>query len=143
MGRWTELLDRIMRGTEEEAPPFVRTLNLPQITRWEEGRVWLDWEVDPAFFHPGDALFGGYLAALADHALGFPVWTVLGEDEGMTTSNLQVSFFRPVPAGRLHIESRVVNRGRTMVHVEALFTRDDGKLAAVATATQVIVKDAT
>jgi hypothetical protein len=27
-----------------------------------------------------------------------------------------------------------------MIHVEASFTRDDGKLAAVATATQVIVE---
>jgi uncharacterized protein (TIGR00369 family) len=65
--------------------------------------------------------------------------SLLADDEVLTTSNLQVSFFRPVLGGRLRIESRVVHRGKRMMHVEAMFTRDDGKLAAVATATQVII----
>lgn len=134
----TELLDHIV-AQEGEAPPFVYKLDMPWLSGWEPGRAWLEWKVNPELFHLEGALFGGYIAALADHALGFPAMSVLEDGEGMTTSDLRVSFFRPVTQGTLHIEARVVHRGRRMIHVEASFTRDDGKLAAVATATQVIV----
>jgi uncharacterized protein (TIGR00369 family) len=139
MSERTEMLDRIV-AQEGEAPPFVGKLGMPWLTGWEPGRAWLEWKVDPELFHLEGALFGGFIAALADHALGFPAMSVLDDGENMTTSDLRVSFFRPVTEGTLHIESRVVHRGRRMIHVEASFTRDDGKLAAVATATQVIVE---
>jgi uncharacterized protein (TIGR00369 family) len=139
MSRWADLLDDIVAGGGESPPPFAETLGMPRPHRWEAGRVWLEWDVDPKLFHGQGALFGGFIGALADAALSFGAMSVLNDDERMTTSNLQVSFYRPVSLGKLQIEARVVYRGRRMIHVEATFTRGDGKLAAVATATQVIV----
>jgi len=140
MTRWTELLDEIVARRGGEPPPFVRKLDMPYPSGWEPGRVWCEWEADPELFHERDALFGGFIAALADHVLGFPVMSVLEDGEAFTTSDLRVSFFRPVSRGTLSIEARVVYRGRKMIHVEASFTREDGKLAAMATATQVIIE---
>ena len=138
MSRWTALLDRIVAG-EGEPPPAVKTLGLPGIAGWEPGRVWQRWKIDPQYFHAGGAMFGGYIAALADGMLGLTIATVLEDHEGFTTSDLRVSFFRPAVSGTLTIEGRVVHRGRSMAHVEVDFTRDDGKLVAKATATQAIV----
>jgi len=89
-------------------------------------------------FHAGGAVFGGFLAALADQMLGLVTMTVLEEGEAFTTSDLRVSFFRPVARGSLHIEAYVVHRGRGMVQAEVVLTRDDGKVAGKATATQVV-----
>lgn len=111
---------------------------MPRIKGWQRGRVWSQWPVDPDVFHARGAVFGGYLAAIADSTLGLAVMTVLGEDEVFTTSDLRVSFFRPAAGGTLRIEGRVVHRGRSMAHAEVDFTREDGKLVAKATATQVI-----
>ena len=83
--------------------------------------------------------FGGYLAALADHALGMATGSVLDSAAGFTTSELQVHFFRPVLSGELQIEAKVIHRGRSRVHAEVVFTRDDGRIAGKATATQVII----
>jgi uncharacterized protein (TIGR00369 family) len=141
MTHWTDLLDRLVAGTAGEPPPFVTTLRLPPPSRWEPGRLWMDWEVDPGVLHERQGVFGGFIAALADSALSLVTMTVLNDGEAFTTSNLQVSFFRPAPPGRLQMEARVVHRGRTMVHAEATFTRADGKVAAVATATQVILRE--
>ena len=52
--------------------------------------------------------------------------------------DLRTSFFRPVSEGTLRIEASVVNRGRSLVHAEVVFRRDDGKVAAKGTATQVL-----
>jgi uncharacterized protein (TIGR00369 family) len=134
----TKLLDKIVAGTLEP-PPMVRTLHLPQLKGWEPGRVWAEWKVDPGVFHAFGAVFGGYLAALADSALALVMHTTLKDDEIFTTSDLRVSFFRPVTGGILRYEASIVNRGRRMAHVEAVFTDDQGKIAAKATATQVIM----
>jgi uncharacterized protein (TIGR00369 family) len=133
-----DLLDRIVAGSADPAPPFVGTLRLPRIQGWETGRVWSDWQVDPAFFHERHAVFGGYVAAIADSLLGLATLSVLEDGELFSTSDLRVSFFRPVTGGTLRCEAHVIHRGRRMAHVEATFTRTDGKIAAKATATQVI-----
>lgn len=141
MSRWTELLDRLVArelAPGEEEPPHVRSLRLPYPSAWEPGRVAAEWQVDPRFFQERGALFGGFVAALADQLLGMATLSVLDHDEVFTTSDLRTSFFRPIEGGVLRIEAVVVHRGRSMVHAEVTFTRSDGKLAAKATATQVV-----
>ena len=139
MGRWGDLLDSIADGAEPKIP-FMDALPLPKsIVKWEPGRLWQEWEVDPSVFHPRGAVFGGFLAALADRSLYLTAVTVLGDDEAMTTADLNVSFFRPVVEGTLHIEGEVIHRGRSLVQVEVEFRRDDGKLAVKASASQAII----
>ena len=140
MAVWGERLDQIVAGTNAPKPPFVLALELPRLQGWLPGRVWARWVVDPRMFHLGGAVFGGYLAALADQVLGLATMTVLEDGEAFTTSDLRVSFFRPVARGSLHIEAQVVHRGHGMVHTEVVFTRDDGKIAGRATATQVLTR---
>jgi uncharacterized protein (TIGR00369 family) len=137
MNRWKKLLDAAVSG-QGSPPPCIVTLKIPGVDGWQQGRVWRQWQVDPAVFHERGAVFGGYLAALADSTLGLAVMTVLEDEEVFTTSDLRVSFFRPATGGVLRIEGRVVHRGRSMAHVEVDFSREDGKLVAKATATQVI-----
>jgi len=137
MGFWTTILDQIV-ARSGSPPPFVRTMGLPPIDRWEQGRIWARWTVDPKVFHNAGAVFGGFLSALADHMLGLVSMTVLKDDEMISTSDLRVSYFRPVKDGVLEIAAEVIHRGRRRLEVEVQF-RQDGKLAAKATATQVLV----
>ena len=143
MNRWSELLDRLVArrlAEGEEGPPHVRNLALPYPTSWSPGRVTARWEVDPRFFHERGALFGGFLAALSDHVLAMATLSVLEDSEVFTTSDLRTSYFRPVTGGALEIEATVIHRGRNMIQAEVVFTDSAGKLAAKATATQVVVK---
>lgn len=137
MGRWQDILDG-----ETSANPFpipcVETLNMPRAYAWEPGRVRTRWEVTPDVFHPRGAVFGGYIAALADRALGMAAISLLEDHEAFTTANLDISFFRPVSSGTLEIESWVVHRGRSLIQVEVSFTSDDGKLVAKASAAQAV-----
>jgi uncharacterized protein (TIGR00369 family) len=135
---WKKVLDSIVEGNEISIP-FVSTLKMPKLEKWERGRIWQQWAVREDLFHPRGALFGGFLAALADRALGLATMTVLEDDEAFTTADLNVSFFRPVSSGVLHIEAEVIHRGRSLIQTEATFTRDDGKLAAKASASQAVI----
>ena len=135
---WRELLDGIVAGTTDP-PPVVKKLGLPRIEGWDRGRVWGSWPVDPELLNIGGGLFGGYIAALADSYVGLAMMSTLAADEWFTTSDLRVSFFRPVMKGKLEIAAEVLNRGKRMAHCEAVFVNDDDKVAAKATATQVVV----
>ena len=135
---WTDMLDGIVARTGKP-PPMVETLRLPSIDGWGPGHVWGTYQVDPDMFHAAGALFGGYVAALADSFLGLAMFTVLADDEFFTTADLRVSFFRPIAGGSLDMAAEVLNRGRRMAHVEVVFVNDADKVAAKATATQIIL----
>ncbi len=138
MTQWTDMLDAIVANAGTP-PPAVQALRLPGIEGWGPGHVWGSWKVEPDFFHGGGALFAGYLAALADSVVGLAALSVLQDNEMFTTADLRISFFRPVTGGRLSFASEVLNRGRRMAHVEVVFTNDEDKVVAKATATQVIM----
>jgi acyl-coenzyme A thioesterase PaaI-like protein len=116
-----ELMNAIVSGADAP-PPYVVPLRMPRAAGWADGRVWLHWKMDPQLANGAGTAFGGYLAALADHALGIATCSVLAEDESFTTSELQMHYF-----------------GRARIHAEVVFTGEDGRIAGKATATQVII----
>ncbi len=140
MPSWSNILKRIAAGEMEKAPPHVAALNLyaGHLTVLEPGRIRYDWPVDPQYLNPV-AIFGGYLATLADQTCSFALMTMLADDRNFTTSDLQMHFFRPVTNGVLQCEGHVVNLSKTQAYVEAAFTNADGKLALKARAVERIV----
>jgi uncharacterized protein (TIGR00369 family) len=135
--RWSDWLDSIV-ARSGEPPPVVTALRMPPIDGWERGRVWGEWKVDPDMLNAAGTVFGGYFGVLADSFLGLAMMSTLADDEWFTTSDLRVSFFRPVTKGTLQMAAEVLNRGRRMAHCECIFVNDDDKVVAKATATQVI-----
>lgn len=137
---WTKILDAIVARDVGAAqpPPFVFALRMPPIDGWQPGHVWGAWEVDRDMFHAAGAVFGGYLAAIADSVSGLAMLSVLADDETFSTSDVRISFFRPVTGGKLEFVAEVVNRGRRQAHVETVFVNDEDKVVAKATTTQVI-----
>lgn len=134
----SETLDAIVARTGSP-PPFVTALDIPGIEGWEPGRVWGTWDVDPRMHHAAGAVFGGYIAAVADSFVGLAMFSTMPDGEWFTTSDLRISFFRPIIAGRIDVVSEVVYRSRRQGHVEAVFVDEKDKVMAKAVATQVVI----
>jgi acyl-coenzyme A thioesterase PaaI-like protein len=102
-----------------------------------------EWVVDPSFCvaegTSEQALFGGYVGALADHVLAFATMTVLDDNHYFRTAELKISFFKKIRDGVVTITGTVINQSRTLIHVDAHFLLGSGELAARASAVQVIV----
>jgi uncharacterized protein (TIGR00369 family) len=131
MGYWSDLLNTIVDGTAKP-PPYVRTLGTTRMKRWEPGRVWCEWEVNPALFQDLNALFGGFVAALADEVLGFTTMSILEEDEVFITADLHVTFHRLIKEGVLNFEGRIVQREKRLAQAEVVITSQDGTIVAEA-----------
>lgn len=138
MAFWQDLLDGYIDGSIPEPTPN-KKLNMGTLDEWQPGFVRKAWQVDPDLFH-GRALFGGYIAALADQVLGLAAMTVLEDDKFFGTTNMSISYFAPVTGGDLIVEGNVVREQRRSMYVECSFF-SKGKLVAKASATQVLYEN--
>jgi uncharacterized protein (TIGR00369 family) len=131
-----ERLDRMVARTHRRSR-CGEALRLPLIDGWKPGEVWWTAPVDLAFLNADGALFGGYIAALFDDAVGHVALSVLRDDETAVTSELCVSFLRPVSPtdASLTLAAALINRSRRQLHIEARLTRgSDDQLVARANA---------
>lgn len=92
----------------------------------------------PQHHNPMGRVHGGLLSALADAAMGIAFGRTLLDDEQFATIDLHVSFMRPVTAGLLQAEARVVERGLRIGFVECQITGPRGKTIATARCTCTI-----
>jgi len=137
MTSWTDRLDALGGGATE-LPLVNRTLRMGALTRWEPGYVLKEWPLDRDLLSPGGILYGGYVGVLADQLFTFTAMTVLADYETMRTADMQIWFYRPIDAGPLKIEGRLLNRSARQLHVDVTFALPDGMLAARAAGTMAV-----
>ena len=87
----------------------------------------------------GGALHGGTLMALADSVGGAVAFLNLPEGAGTSTISSSTVFIRGAREGVVTATGRLVHRGRTTMVWQTKVTRQDGKLAAIVTQTQLVI----
>ena len=96
----------------------------------------LDWT--PERCTTGNIMHGGAMLALADTCGGALAFLNLPEGAtGTATIESKTNFMRAVTGGTVTATTRPLHLGRTLAVIETELTRDDGKLAAKVTQTQV------
>jgi uncharacterized protein (TIGR00369 family) len=86
------------------------------------------------------SLHGGAIMTLADTLGGMS--TVVGMPTGFTTTTIEskTNFLAAIPVGNVaRAECTPLHRGRTTMVWQTRITRDDGRLAAVVTQTQLVI----
>lgn len=138
MGFWQDLLTGYIDGTIAEPTPNIK-LGMGTLDEWRPGYVAKTWPIDQELFH-GRALFGGYIAALADQVLGLAAMTVLEDGTYFGTTNMSITYLSPVTGGELFVEGEVIRQQSKSIYVECFF-RVQNELVAKASATQVMYKN--
>lgn len=85
-----------------------------------------------------DLMHGGAIMSLADTCGGVCAFLNLPDGaNGTATTESKTNFLRAVQSGAATATTRPLHRGRTLIVLETEITRDDGKLAAKVTQTQI------
>jgi uncharacterized protein (TIGR00369 family) len=79
------------------------------------GRALARWSYDARQLRPGDLISGPTQFGLADIALWFLSFTVLGLAPMAVTSELYITFLRPAQGGDLLAEARLLRAGRSKI----------------------------
>lgn len=81
-----------------------------------EGTVEVVWPYDETQLRPGAYISGVTQFALADAALWFATFTVVGLEAMAVTTDVQITFLRPARGGDLRAVAEVVSVGRARIH---------------------------
>lgn len=128
-----------MRAIAEMQPDYARHLGSELISATPE-RVEFHMKVTQVLANRNGVLHGGAIMGLADNTGGTGTFMHLPEGKTTTTLESKTNFLRPI---RLGDTARAVavplHLGRTTHIWQTTITRDDGKVAAIVTQTQMII----
>ena len=116
------------------------TLGLVCVDKTTPGTTVWTMTVDERLVNPAGVLQGGFLAAMADSAMGASVVTANQQRRvSVANTSMRVSLLRPArPGDRLTCTARVAKSGRTIAFVDARIVDDDGRLIATASSTYLV-----
>jgi uncharacterized protein (TIGR00369 family) len=104
-----------------------------------EGEAALRMPTRPEMGNRADVVHGGFIALLADSAMGRAMSTVLPDGERHFSFDLKMSFISPGRIGEpLRAVGRVLHSGRRTGVADCRVSGEDGRLIATATASFIV-----
>jgi 1,4-dihydroxy-2-naphthoyl-CoA hydrolase len=124
-----------------EQPPFADFLGM-KVTHVSRERVTAELLVREELGNRFGILHGGAIMALADNLGGTATIANLPEEATTTTIESKTNFFAGIAVGdTAHAECTPLHRGRSTMVWQTRVTRGDGKLAAIVTQTQLVLRE--
>ena len=122
-----------------DQPPFARFLGFKLVSVTPD-RVEAELAVREEFKNRGGVMHGGALMAYADSLGGTTAHANLKPGQRTATIESKTNFFAGIPIGDVaRAEAVPLHRGRSTIVVQTRITRQDGKLAAIVTQTQMVM----
>ncbi|NVN91944.1 MAG: PaaI family thioesterase [Desulfuromonadales bacterium] len=133
-------LNLVMQLVESTQPlmPIAALLGI-KLTSVELGQAVLEYDTDQNHANAMGTLHGGVLCAIADTAMGVAFYTVLEDEESLTTLELKINYLKPVWKGKLTASARVVKRGKITGLVECDILDEKQQLIARASSTYMAI----
>jgi 1,4-dihydroxy-2-naphthoyl-CoA hydrolase len=120
-------------------PPFADFLGM-KITHVSPERVTAELEARDELNNRFGILHGGALMALADNLGGTATIANLQPGQSTATIESKTNFFASVPIGdTAYAECTPLHRGRSTMVWQTRITRNDGRLCALVTQTQMVL----
>ncbi len=124
----------------DEQPPFADFMGM-KVTQVSKDRVTAEMKVTEQLSNRNGVLHGGALMALADNLGGTAATANLPAGTSTATIESKTNFFAGIAIGdTAHAECTPLHRGRTTMVFQTKVTRGDGKLAAMVTQTQIVLR---
>jgi 1,4-dihydroxy-2-naphthoyl-CoA hydrolase len=123
-----------------DQPPFAHFLGITLVSVAPE-RLEAELVVREDFTNYNGVMHGGALMAYADSLGGTISRANLKAGQRTTTIESKTNFFAGIPIGNVaRAESIPLHRGRTTIVIQTRITRNDGRLAAIITQTQMVLE---
>jgi len=121
-------------------PAFAEFLGL-KITSVTPERVTAELKARDDLNNRHGIMHGGAIMALADNLGGTCATANLPPGHGTTTIESKTNFFAPVPVGDVaRAECTPLHVGKSTIVLQTKITRSDGRLCALVTQTQMVLK---
>ena len=124
----------------EQQPAFAALMGM-KITHVSRDKVTAEMPVSGELENRNGVLHGGAMMAFADNLGGTAAIANLPEGARTATIESKTNFFAPIPIGdTAHAECTPLHKGRSTMVWQTRITRNDGKLCAIVTQTQIVIQ---
>jgi len=121
-------------------PAFAKFLGI-KITHLSPQRITAELPMREDLNNRHGIMHGGAIMALADNLGGTCATANLPPGHGTTTIESKTNFFAPVPLGdTARAECMPLHVGKSTIVLQTRITRNDGKLCAIVTQTQMVMR---
>ncbi|WP_137044259.1 PaaI family thioesterase [Pseudolabrys sp. FHR47] len=121
-------------------PPFADYLGL-KVTHMSADKVTAELPMREDLNNRFNIMHGGAIMALADNLGGTATSANLKPGQTTTTIESKTNFFAAIPVGdTAYAECTPLHRGRTTMVWQTRITRNDGRLCALVTQTQLVME---
>jgi len=125
----------------EDQPPLGRLLGVKIISATTD-KLEAEIIVAKELGNRNGVMHGGAIMALADNMGGTATFLNLADGQGTTTVESKTNFLRALPVGsRVRAICEPIHKGRRTIVWQTRILREDGKLAALVTQTQMILTE--
>lgn len=131
-GQAQGMMDRALGDPAQEFGSFFLSRFLGLKISYEEERCIVKFEATPELFNPQGSLHGGVLATAMDISMGHLLHHVSGAG---ATLEMKIQYVAPILSGAVRCEASFLRQGRSIQFMQSHVYREDGELAAHATAT--------
>ena len=132
-------MSRTMDRDADAQPPFAELMGM-KVTHVSRDKVVAELFVRDELENRMGVLHGGAIMAFADNLGGTATIANLPKGARTATIESKTNFFAPIPIGdTARAECTPLHRGRTTMVWQTRITRDDGKLCAIVTQTQIVI----
>jgi uncharacterized protein (TIGR00369 family) len=120
-------------------PPFAELMGM-KVMQVSRDKVVAELFVRDELENRMGVLHGGAIMAFADNLGGTATIANLPPGARTATIESKTNFFAPIPIGdTAHAECTPLHRGRTTMVWQTRITRNDGRLCAIVTQTQIVI----
>ena len=132
-------MSRAMDRDPDTQPPFAKLMGM-KITHLSRDKIVAELFVRDDLENRMGILHGGAIMAFADNLGGTATTANLPPGARTATIESKTNFFAPVPIGdTAHAECTPLHRGRSTMVWQTRITRNDGRLCAIVTQTQIVI----
>jgi 1,4-dihydroxy-2-naphthoyl-CoA hydrolase len=120
-------------------PPFAELMGM-KITHVSRDKILAELFVRDELENRMGVLHGGAIMGFADNLGGTATMVNLPKGARTATIESKTNFFAPVPIGdTAHAECTPLHRGKSTMVWQTRITRNDGRLCAIVTQTQIVI----
>jgi uncharacterized protein (TIGR00369 family) len=135
-----KMLDRASSEQRQEFNSFFLSRLLGFEVSYPDGECVVEFDAIPTLFNPQGTLHGGVLATAMDISMGHLLHHCASAG---ATLEMKVQYIAPIKSGKVACRASFLRQGRGISYLQSHAFREDGELAAHATATWKLLKTGT
>lgn len=114
--------------------PFCEMIGL-EFTHLDRGVSQCRLKIHERLLNPHHVVHGGAIYTMTDTGMGAAVYPYLDENELCSTLEIKISYLKPVRAGTLICDTKVIHKGKNIIFLESIVKTIEDQPVATATGT--------